>query len=595
MGVDHHKTVGQEIMAAPDIQNGCRMPPLLLSRSDRSTRGNKTGDWRFVVPRYENKTAPCAAACPVGQDIPRIEMLAARGDFMGAWNTIMAENPFPAVCGRVCFHPCEAACNRSAFDQPVAVHHIERSLGEWALKEGSMPAMPQQPASGMRIAIAGGGPAGLTAAYFLTGLGYECHVYEAREEAGGVLRWGIPAYRLPLPLLAGEVSRLARMGIRIYCKRPLPADAVDALGRDYQAIFVACGHGKPVDPAISGREFFIDGLGYLSRARSGTAEKIQGDAVVIGGGNTAVDVARTLVRSGAKPVIVYRRRMGDMPAFQKEIDQARAEGVLIRELSAPVALQPVEGGFEVELQAMALTGEAAEDGRARVTPAAGATETMRVRAVFAATGAEPDVAWLPAPANGKGRLSMSHCLMKADGRIPVVYGGDLASPVLSVPNAIMSGKQAAMAIDVYLQEGFENIAARLGQCPSANGAGVSMAAYRGQETGTNAPRLVPFEAIKTHCFDRADRQSPARLSLNRRMHSFDPVEASLGRDAAIKEARRCFNCGTCNGCGYCSVFCPELAVVLGETNTIDLDYCKGCGICVEECPRNAMSLETEGE
>ncbi|MCG6911917.1 MAG: FAD-dependent oxidoreductase [Deltaproteobacteria bacterium] len=578
-------------MTEIENRNACKVPRLLLSRSDRSTRANKTGDWRFAVPRYENKTAPCAAACPAGLNIPRIEMLAATGNLAQAWDDIMLENPLPAVCGRVCFHPCEDACNRAGFDQPVAIHHIEGLLGAHALKAGWLPSAWPQPAGGARIAVVGAGPAGLSAAYFLNSLGHACHVYESREEAGGLLRWGIPAYRLPLPLLQGEVSRLERLGVRILCRTPASPDVAGT--GDYQALVVSCGHTRPVTPAIPGRELFIDGLDYLRRVRSGAAEEFKGDVAVIGGGNTAVDVARTLVRCGARPVIVYRRRIEDMPAFGEEREQALAEGVALKELSAPVALRKVDGGFALDVQAMQLTGGMSEDGRARVEPVAGATETMDVQGVFAATGAEPDIACLPGPGKRTGRLPLSHCLVEG-GAIPTVYSGDLASPVLSVTHAIMSGKQAAMAIDVCLKDGIENVIPRLDECSLGEGRGVSMEKYRRGNARDVSSHCVPLAEIKTHYYDRTERNLPATLAPERRVHSFDPVEAGLSKEAAMQEAGRCFNCGTCNGCGYCSIFCPEMAVELSEPNTIDLDYCKGCGICVEECPRNAMTLEAGG-
>ena len=265
------------------LSKACTDTGLLLSRSSQTTRNNKTGDWRFVRPVYRDKTAPCRVACPAGEDIPRIEMLAARGQFQEAWDVIMQENPFPAICGKVCFHPCEGVCNRAEFDTPLAIHHVERSLGEYALEKGLTPS--QLPATGKnkRIAIVGAGPSGLSAAYFLVSLGYECHVYEAREEAGGLLRWGIPEYRLPPAILAGEISRLERLGVLVHCGTPVARDIMEAPHRDFDAVFVGCGHMHSILPGIQGHELMIDGLEYLRSVRAGLSQDVSGDVVVIGG------------------------------------------------------------------------------------------------------------------------------------------------------------------------------------------------------------------------------------------------------------------------------------------------------------------------
>lgn len=574
------------------LSNACMAPELLLSRSSQTTRSNKTGDWRFVRPVYSDKTAPCSVACPAGEDIPRIEMLAARGQLQAAWDVIMQENPFPAVCGRVCFRPCEGACNRSDFDTPLAIHHVERSLGEYAIEKDLTPSTEPAVRTRKRIAIVGSGPSGLSAAYFLNRLGYESHVYEAREAAGGLLRWGIPEYRLPRAILAAEISRLEGLGVHVHCGTPVARDILDARDKDHHAVFVGCGHAHSVFPGIQGHELMVDGLEYLRSARTGIAQDVSGDVAVIGGGNTAIDVARTLIRGHARVYILYRRRIGDMPAFEREREAALAEGLIIRELVAPVAVEAAGNRIRLTVQAMQVSGEDAGDGRARVVPMGDATETLTVDKVVAATGAEADPAWAPSTGAGPGRLNMSHCFFIERG-IPIIYGGDLMSPVLSIPHAIMSGKQAAMALDTYFQSGVDAVIPRLEACRIGNGPLVSMETYCQGKARQNNSQAVTFADIKGDMFSVAKRQEPPELSPELRIKSFSPVEACLSRESAVQEAGRCFNCGMCNGCGYCSIFCPEMAVKLGEPNTINLDYCKGCGICVAECPRNAMHLETE--
>jgi len=279
--------------------------PLFIPRSQTSTAVNKTGSWRFLYPKFEEKTAPCRAACPLGQDISRIEMLASRGLLTDAWQTILAENPFPSVCGRVCFHPCETNCNRANLDDPIAVHSLERFLGDTAISKGRDPAVATMPVNGKKIAIVGAGPAGLAAAYFLQRLGYTCNVYEAQAEPGGLLRWGIPAYQLPRQVLADEIKRIEDLGVTIHCNAPITSKVLRKISGVYDAFFIGCGFGQPIALKIDGGHLAYDGLEFLRNIQRGQGFAIEGTAAVIGGGNTAVDVARSLARLGVAPLIVY--------------------------------------------------------------------------------------------------------------------------------------------------------------------------------------------------------------------------------------------------------------------------------------------------
>ncbi len=271
---------------------------LLTSRSKILTDVNHTGSWSYIRPSYRDKTAPCAAACPCGTDLPQVEMLAAQGRFRTAWETILMENPLPAVCGRVCFHPCETACNRGEFDSSIAVNNLERFLADTAIKDEALDNILKRSSNGKRIAVVGAGPAGLSAACFLARLGYACDVLEAEDEPGGVLRWGIPAYRLPLDILNWEIRRIKAAGVDIFCNTPVRGGFLrEARGR-YDAVFVGCGHGQSQNLGIPGQHLAKDGLKFLLQVRKHTAAPRLGTAVVIGGGNTAIDVARSLLRFG---------------------------------------------------------------------------------------------------------------------------------------------------------------------------------------------------------------------------------------------------------------------------------------------------------
>ena len=563
--------------------------PLFYARSHMSTEINKTGLWRFVRPRYDEKTSPCSVACPAGTDISRIEMQISRGLFKEAGETLLRENPFPSACGLVCFHPCEAFCNRNEWDEPVAIQHLERFLGDTVLSNGKERAMNPFPDNGKRVAIVGAGPAGLSAAYFMAALGYTCEVSDQHPEPGGVLRWGIPNFRLPAYILKNEIQRIERRGVRIHCQKSVAQDFLNNEKGRFDAIVMACGHTKPLEMKILGAGKAIEGLEFLHQFRKNQTSGFRGSSAVIGGGNTAVDVARSLVRAGTNPILVYRRRKKDMPAFQHEVNMAIKEGVEIIELVAPLQIQEQKGGYLLTLQQMKTSGRD-EMGRANVVPYGSGNQTLSVRNVFSAIGAEAGKSWyLPADNTGKS-LNLTHTVFTVDDR-PVIFGGDLTNQIKSVADAIASGKQAAMALDIYFKKGWEAIEESIDDCRVGDGSSLSMEIYRSGDRKKRNPYIVLFDEINTDYFESSSRV-PATHGRND-IHLPTEPEPALPTEAAIKEAERCFNCGICNDCDNCWLFCPEVAVGRGEKRVIDLDYCKGCGICVVECPRNAIVLEEE--
>jgi NADPH-dependent glutamate synthase beta subunit-like oxidoreductase len=568
---------------------------LFMPLSYITTEGNKTGSWRFLRPRFENKTAPCSAGCPAGEDIPQIEMLIAQGEFKDAWETILRENPFPAVCGRVCFHPCEGFCNRGNYDEPIAIHTMERFLADTAFRYDFHPSAKIAPSQRERIAIAGGGPAGLSAAWFLTRLGYQCDIYEAAPELGGVLRWGIPAYRLPKDAFLQDLRRLQEEGVGIVTNKKVDEDFLTDRDDVYSAFIIACGHGKGQKMGIPGENetSVIEGLDFLRNIREERSVSGEGTTAVIGGGNTAIDVARSIIRLGGKAVIYYRRRRQDMPAFDEEIQMALEEGLEIVELVAPVEIKSDKNQMLLSLQKMTVSGE--ESGRARVVPEGNKVETAKVDRIIRAIGAGPEKTWMNPPDKGKHVQWLSHsCLIQGKGRKPVFYAGDLASDTKSVTHAIASGKQAAIALDVLFREGPASLSAKLDSCRIGNGQALSMEVYTGGKRKERSSHIVEFSEINTDYFTFTPRIRPPCLLVEERRSSFSEIVLKISAGIAMQEAGRCFNCGLCNGCDNCRLFCPDLAVIKnGEIRTINYDYCKGCGICVVECPRNAMSLEEE--
>jgi NADPH-dependent glutamate synthase beta subunit-like oxidoreductase len=575
-------------------QNFAEKIPLFISRSNISTELNKTGSWRFVRPKYHEKTAPCSAACPAGEDIARIEMLSSQGRYREALEIILLENPFPAICGRVCFHTCETACNRSGLDEPIAIHGIERFIGDTAVRDNLTFSLERLPDNGKKICIVGAGPSGLAAAYFLTRMGYSCDVFEAETEPGGILRWGIPRYRLPDAVVNAEVQRIKNLGVKILCNTRATQNFLDEAKDRYHAFFIGCGHGRSLKMNIPGENMALDGLDFLNRMRKEKTESLNnGTAAVIGGGNTAIDVARSLVRLGVKATLVYRRRKQDMPAFEYEVETAVKEGVKIMELFSPSSIAQDGGEYILTLQPMKRSGMETDTGRARVVPDGETTQELRVQRIFTAIGAEPSESWqLPSEENAE-TVYLSHCAFMANNP-PFLFGGDLTNPTKSVADAIASGKQSAMALDTFFKKGLNAITNRLNSCLVGNGPALSMERYLDGKRSNRNPDMVSYEDINIDYFSPAPRIKAESLSLNKQMNPFDEIETTFTIRQVMEETRRCFNCGICNACDNCRIFCPEIAVDLQDgQRRINLDYCKGCGICVVECPRNAMALEEE--
>lgn len=577
-----------------------RIPPLLLSRSSMSSEVNKTGSWRFLRPRYDEKTAPCGAACPAGEDIARIEMLTAQGQFKDAWELILRENPFPGVCGRVCYHPCEVVCNRREYDEAVGIHIVERFLADQAPQYGPAAGLDRNEGRRERVAVVGAGPAGLSAAYFLAVLGYGVDVFEAAPEPGGLLRWGIPRYRLARSAVADEIRRIQNLGVRIHTGRRIPEHFLARAAETHDGVFLSTGHCAGLKLGIPGVELprVEDGMGFLRRMAAGEHESLEGEVAVIGGGNTAVDVARTVVRLGARPVIVYRRRRQDMPAFPEEVDMAVEEGARLLELRSPVRIDRDGPGLLLTIREMVTAGEDA-GGRGRVEPHPDRLETISVTRVFVAIGQEAEEEWMNPPGSQSGYWVYDNSsLLLTEGGFPVIRGGDLVNDVKNITRAIASGKEGAMALDMLFRNGPESVGPRLSQCRVGHGRCLSMEVYRSGARAARSRHVVEYEEINVDYFRFLPRIVQPRLLKAERTASFAEIDLRISASLAMREADRCFNCGICNQCDNCRLFCPDLAVAHEPSprgRAINYDYCKGCGVCVVECPRNAMSLTQEKE
>ncbi|MGJ0558351.1 NAD(P)-binding protein [Methylocystis sp.] len=540
--------------------------PFAISLAPGTSRSDRTGSWRTERPVYVERRPPCSSGCPAGEDV-RAWLGDAATDESGyerAWRTIMETNPFPAVMGRICYHPCETACNRGMLDEAVGINSVERFLGDRALDAGWQ--VTARPATGRHVLVVGAGPSGLAAAYHLALLGHAVTVKEAASAAGGMMRFGIPAYRLPRAVLDAEIDRILDLGVTLEL-----GEAVTDLGSTlsaghYDAAFLAVGaqvSSRAYLPAGSAAHV-LDAVALLHDA-AGTdpgPPALGRTVAVYGGGNTAIDAARSARRLGATDaVVVYRRTRDQMPAHDSEVQEAEEEGITFRWLST---IDHVHDG-SLTLERMELD----QDGFPQPT---GELEVLAADSVVLALGQDTDLSLL----SGFDGVTVRDGVVEVDGlqmtgRPGVFAGGDMVPGERSATTAVGAGRRAAGAVDAWLR-----------------GTG---------STPTPVPPSADFASLNTWYYEDAPRSHRARLEAVRRSSTFDEVVHGLDTETAQYEARRCMSCGDCFSCDNCFAMCPDNAIVKlgmpGAPYAIDLDYCKGCGLCATECPAGAIEMVPE--
>jgi len=568
------------------------IPPIAVSTA--TIAWNKTGTWRYLKPKYVIKTPPCNEACPAGNDIEGFMVLSREGRLREAWEKIKEENPFPGVCGRVCFHPCESSCNRKEFDEALSIQALERYIADSqfnAEREGHQ----RKPRRKEKVAVIGSGPSGLTCAYHLARMGYGVTVFESFSSPGGVLRIGIPEYRLPRAVLDHEISDIESWGVEIKTNTQIGKDMVFEDLKNYQAIFIATGAHQSRRLNIKGDhlEGVFSGLEFLRRIHTGERVSLGERVVVIGGGNVAVDASRSAWRLGARRVqMVCLESREEMPAFPDEISETEKEGIEILPSAMPLRFTG-DGGRVKRIDFIgAKLGEPKPDGSLNPIPIPGTEFFLDADFVITAVGEVPDLSYIPQEVSvHKGLIQVDEMgLSHIKGYFA---GGDATSPYHTVVGAIGAGKKAALAIHEYLQGGWSREKFRMIQVGEKGT--ISLNKYFHPLEGDANPPVVSFGEINTDYFEHRPRISIPQLSIDQRRDGFKEVHLGLEKEIALEEAGRCFNCGVCNGCDNCWVYCPDFAVKRERDRyEIDYDYCKGCGICFEECPRSAILLEEEG-
>jgi NADPH-dependent glutamate synthase beta subunit-like oxidoreductase len=521
------------------------------------------GPVRQHRPVYVDLLPPCNAGCPAGENIQAWLAHAQAGEHERAWRELVADNPLPAIHGRVCYHPCESVCNRANLDSAVSIHSVERFLGDLALSQGWQ-FDPPSAASGKRVLIIGAGPSGLSAAYHLARLGHEVEIRDAGAQPGGMMRYGIPAYRMPRDVLDGELERILALGVRV-----LPNHRVEDLvsERDeggFDAVFAAVGAhiSKRVEIPARDAAPVIDALSFLRTVASGERPVIGRRVAVYGGGNTAMDAARVARRLGAdETLVVYRRTRGQMPAHAEEAQDAEREGVRINWLRTITAFDGPE--LTVEVMELDASGFPQPSGR---------FETLAADTVILALGQETDTAFLRGVPGVKfdrdGTVRVSNTMMT--GCPGVFAGGDMVPSERTVTIGTGHGKKAAGQIDAWL---------------------------RGRSS-ERAPKheVAAFAMLNLWFFGDAARGRQPELSPQARVAGFAEVVGGLSAEQATFESGRCLSCGNCCECDGCLGACPEDAVIklgVGQRYQFDYDRCTGCGACFEQCPVHAIEMLAE--
>ena len=518
---------------------------------------------RTMRPAYVDRLPPCNHACPAGENVQAWLAEAQAGRYHEAWDIMVRDNPLPAVHGRVCYHPCEDACNRKDVDDAVSIHALERFVGDVALSQGWSVAPDASP-SGFRILVVGAGPSGLSAAWHLARQGHAVTICDAGPMAGGMMHFGIPKYRLPRAVLDGEIDRIRRIGVEIILNHNVTDLMAEKTAGRFDAVFLAVGAHLSKRQDIPARDAgkVYDALQFLKAVETGHEQPRIGRRVAIyGGGNTAMDAARTAARLGAEPLIIYRRTRNEMPAHGFEADDALEEGIKIHWLRTIKGID----GTTLEVEVMRL-----DENRSPVPT--GEFETLEADSVILALGQDTDTTFLK---------NVPGIAFKKDGTVvvgrdmqtgcPGVFaGGDMVPYARAVTTAVGHGRKAARHIDAWLR---------------------GEALLRAEKH-----ELATFDMLRLWYQAEARKRGQSTIDLDRRRQTFDEVVTGFDPESARYEAQRCLSCGNCFECDGCYSACPEQAVIKlgpGRRYQYDLNKCTGCAICYDQCPCGAITMIPE--
>jgi NADPH-dependent glutamate synthase beta subunit-like oxidoreductase/ferredoxin len=547
-----------------------------------TTLAYKTGTWRIQRPEHRHSSAPCRSACPAGEDPQAWLALLDEGKPREAWELLVSVNPMPAITGRVCPHPCESACNRGQYDEPLAIHCVERFLGDEAIAKDWAYPVTAPAAQAPQVAVIGAGPAGLAAAYHLVRHGLQVTVFDKLAEAGGTL-FTIPDYRLPREIVRAEIGRLLATGVSFKPGHELGRDVhLQDLQRDYAAVFLAPGLMKSTEWNVDGvtPKDLHEGLHLLKRWSDVASLPDMKSAAIIGGGNTAIDIARILKRDGVDTHIVIHSSLpdpenpaeDDMRAIPREIQQALEEGVHIHDHHGVKRLI-LRGEKLSGIEIVRMRKLPDNKGRLHRVAFEGTESILHVDQVIPAIGQKIDPAGMEKLLTGSNYFKVSERgQLAGDDRL--YAGGDaIEGNGGTVTEAVGDGRIAAEAIAAALRQE---------QLPAMT-----------------AAEPIPFDQLNMEYFEPARREEQDLLPVQERVGEAE-IERGLTALQAAHEAHRCFACGNCLRCDNCWTLCPDSAVLKtqevtgdGSFYVFDYDYCKGCGLCAVECPTGYIAIVSE--
>jgi 2-oxoacid:acceptor oxidoreductase delta subunit (pyruvate/2-ketoisovalerate family) len=587
-----------------DFKTWRDFPPMNVSMG--TMLHNRTGSWRFIKPIYEDKIPACQNSCPAGNDIEAWIKLVQRGEHEKAYWHLKREEPFPAILGRVCFRFCEESCNRVQLDEGISIRELERFVGDRFPSSTPHPELPSF--NGKSLCVVGSGPAGMSAAYFARILGFQVTIFERFPELGGMLRIGIPAYRLRRDIVEQEFEGLRNMGINLKPNTTVGEDvSLEECLERFDYLFLAPGVHGSRKLAIPGEEEnpnVMSGLDLLRSNALGENVHLGRQVIVVGGGDTAIDAARSAIRLGSRVTLLYRRTEAEMPAHELEIAEAREEGIDFRFLAAPVRIETGSKNTVRKLVCCEMElGRPDETGRRRPVRKESAVFDLNADTIITAIG--ETAAFEPmadALEEDSGVLPVDEELRvksHREGKGRVFAGGDIVDGPHTVVHAVAAGKRAAVAMDCH-RRGVEP-SEILKKISVGDGTGISFSTYIGWQPANPVPEnlksVVRSEHIVYDYFEKAPRITNNPLPAAQRKKSFDPYIETFSEEQALGETQRCMHCGRCTECDNCLVLCPDISVLVrgrGEFGYVfDYNYCKGCGICFTECPRHAITMVDE--